>query len=274
MCLDIFCSNSGLHICQDELANSGSSLFMVQDVEKWGEYASRGRPTGNGCYLCVATVAEAFPKMTWTEASATFHDKKQTVWKAAFLAAKDVKRKIVEGELPEPFQPPSSVSRNQVRSVIVFVEMAFVTEADLARLFQLGSKSLGLGKGVRMQIEDGTFLNGWLINLRGMPSRELMSLRRVRMEMRADVTLTEEILQSIHQLRQEQGQDLWEVACEKQDSVVAQGSVSSKSRQRLHTIESLQARADQVLQDSWANPTTIIITITVSSILSTSFGLL
>lgn len=120
-----------------------------------------------------------------------------------------------------------------------------------------------MGKGVRMQIEDGSFLNGWLINLRGMPSRELMSLRRVRMEMRADVTLTEEILQSIHQLRQEQGQDLWEVACDKQDSVVAQGSVSSKSRQKLHTIESLQARADQVLQDSWANPTIISLQFTV-----------
>lgn len=227
-------------------------LKPLQDLadDKWGEYDSKGRPTGNGCYYCMATVAEAFPKMTWDEASTTFHDKKQQVWKAAFLGAKEIKRKLVEGEMTEGFKPPSSVGRNQVRSVIVFVEMAFVTESDLARLFNVGSRSLGMGKSVKLQIEDGSFLNGWLLNLRGMPSRELMALRRVRMEMRADVTLTEEILQSIHQLRAEQGQDLWEVACEKQDTVVAQGSVSSRARQKLHTIESLQARVDKVVEDS------------------------
>ena len=225
----------------------GHSNF--QDVDQWGQYDGRGRPLGPGCFVDMSTVAEGFPTMTFKQASEKYHDKTNALFRPAYNAARAIKVKLLKGESVTPVRPPSSVQNNTTRAVTVYVEMGFVTESDLIRLFKVGASALKMGKRVSLKIEDGTPLQGWLINLRGMPAAELASMRRVRIEHRAAINLQEKVLQAAQQIRAEQGADVWEVACGKQDQATAQGALSSKSRYSLPTLGSLQEKAQAVLED-------------------------
>lgn len=200
----------------------------------------------------MSTAAEGYPRLTFQEVANKYHSADEPGFKTGFDGACVLKAKLLEGQkLPMTFGPPTSVSHHHVRSVTCWVEFGFITEADVTRLFKVGSSVLKLGKGVKVQIEDGSYLSGWLIRLRGMPVTELASLRRIRVEVRQEIDLTEELLASGNQIRSEQPHEIWEVMGERQEEKATGGSLTSKSLQKLHTLESLLEKANAVLQEGF-----------------------
>ena len=95
--------------------------------------------------------------------------------------------------------------------------------------------------------EDGSYLNGWLIKLRGLPLEEVFSLRRVKLELKRDMLLAEQNMDAGSQLGKEQPQELFELMAEKQVAKATGKALTAKNLVKLQTMESLQQRAQEVL---------------------------
>lgn len=223
--------------------------FFLQDLGpgKWGQYDSKGRPVGPGCFLDMSVVAEGYPRMSFTEATNEYHDRQNNVFRAGFVAARDVKRKLLEGAFVEPFHPPTAVNHITARRIVVSVEHAFLTESEILKLTEVGVKALRLGKPLTLQVEDGSVLNGYLFSLKGTSPQETAGLRKVRVEGVISNEMHEELLQAPRQLRQEQGSELYQLACEKQEERLP-SSLKPTGRHNMMSFQELKQKAVEVLQ--------------------------
>ena len=219
-----------------------------EDVPRWGQTDAKARPIGSGCYLCMCTIAEGYPLMTFEQASETYHDSKNIVFRAGFAAARDLKAKMIQGEEYEKFNPPSSVMQSKTRSVRVSVEMLFLTEADILRILEVSGRNLGLGKPVSLPCEDGVVRNGYVVNPRGIMDSELKGYRKVFVDYTVSTEYAEHLLEAGKQIRKEQGQELWSVAC---NAVEESGPAVLKStaRHTLWTMAALRDKAYDIRED-------------------------
>lgn len=203
---------------------------------------------GQGCFECVSTAVEGYPSLTFAEVATQYHNASQFPgFKEGFDGARLIKVKLIAGEVVAPFIPPTEVYHQTLRSVSVMMEYGFCTESDIARMFKVSSSSLRLGKPLKVQIEDGSYLNGWLIKLRGLPLEEVFSLRRVKLELKRDMLLAEQNMDAGSQLGKEQPQELFELMAEKQVAKATGKALTAKNLVKLQTMESLQQRAQEVL---------------------------
>ena len=220
---------------------------IFQDTDGWGQKDGRGRPVGSGCYLDMSTAAEAYPKMTFQEVANMFHDKTQGVWKAGFMAAREMKKRLMDGE-SNTFKPPSSVFHTTVRGVMVYYEHLFVTEAEVLKLTGCGSTSLKLGRPISLPVEDGSYLNGFLISMKGITWEQAAGFRRVQMKVEVINELSEEVLQSCNQIAQNQGADVFAFTCDTQESTMPK-SIRPSNRHNVVTLPALLERAQAILED-------------------------
>lgn len=200
---------------------------------------------GCGCRLCLETIVEGFPGVSHEEVGKAVFAKEPTQnqkkLKKDFLAAKRVKKDI--GIVKNKFQVPTFVHNQKVRTRTIYSECGFLTESEFQKLCHgISGKKLGL-KPVQLPLEDlEDTVTGYYVSLSELPIELMLSIRKVRTELRFEVTLLESRLDKDNQIREVQGQELFKHFSNLQFES-ADRQTHSTRRTRLPLLSTLQEKA-------------------------------
>ena len=149
----------------------------------WGAQDPKGRPVGTGCQICVGAVVKG-ACMGWEDGMNAYHDSAHPEHAKTVAIVDACCNTLLEHEKGKDvhFTPPSSVDSQKRQGVMNFMDVAFMSDADLIRYTGLGWKALGLTP-VSRENEDGCgTTQGIYISLKDLDLDlpEVMSLRKTR----------------------------------------------------------------------------------------------
>jgi hypothetical protein len=168
---------------------------------------------------------------------------KEKSFKVSFNAAKDVKL----GKVAAPvFNPASLVAGHTLQGHMCFYDVGVLSETDVARECKVPCNALKLKMNSTI-IEDGVELKATLISLKDLTPSELASCRKIRMFHTVQVFHEEQILMPTRQIRQEQGQDMYDFVSQ-HEMQNRQEQMKPINRFRLPTLPNLRAKAQELIQ--------------------------
>ncbi|CAE7250171.1 unnamed protein product [Symbiodinium sp. KB8] len=185
---------------------------VTKNKEVWGQYTETGEPLGSACRVDKETVEEGWPGLPFEDASKLWHSKEQKslAFRTEYSTARRIKKDT--GILQKRFNPSSTVQTGKIRFRMVFHDIGFLTDAEFASVVGASSSSLKLKthRG-REQIEDrGESVQGVYVSLRDLPDGLLGWIRKVRSGFLVQVQAQDKRLTPAHQIRQGQGQVLFD----------------------------------------------------------------
>ena len=196
-----------------------------QQAGAWDQYDAKGLPIGSGCRLDMQVLKLGYPHQTIEELVELYHNKVEgREFRASFEASQRVMgAKLQAGSLPM-ILPESSVGYERSFCSEMFYEVAFITEADIAKIWPgMTSKLLRLPKAQQVLLEDGTGnVNGWHMQLWGIEPHIAQCLRRVRVSTKLAVTHGDLLMSPSIQVRPDQGPDVLKLALSKQNRLSAE----------------------------------------------------
>ncbi|CAJ1398141.1 unnamed protein product [Effrenium voratum] len=212
---------------------------------------AKGSPLGTGCVRCVTAVTIGACK-GWEEGCQILNDARhpehQRTKKLVDECTKSL-AKIEEG-CPPTWKPPSCVESAESTGVMHYMDVGFVSDADIERLLGLTARQLGLSKPVSRPNEDGSGRsNGFFISLQDigdLPVNELLGMRKTRVWTTQHLMHSEKLLCPDDQLAQEQGSVVFNFAVQA-DVQQRDTGLKSGGFHHLFTFADLQAKAAKEL---------------------------
>ncbi|CAE7899915.1 unnamed protein product [Symbiodinium necroappetens] len=185
---------------------------VTKSKEVWGQYTETGERLGSACRVDKETVEEGWPGLPFQDASKLWHSKEQKslAFRTEYATARRIKKDT--GILQKRFNPSSTVQTGKIRFRMVFHDIGFLTDAEFASVVGASSSSLKLKthRG-REQIEDREeSVQGVYVSLRDLPDGLLGWIRKVRSGFLVQVQAQDKRLTPAHQIRQGQGQVLFD----------------------------------------------------------------
>lgn len=144
--------------------------------------------------------------------------------------------------------PEASVNVTKSFRTESYYKCAFLSEADVARIYSVSAKSLKL-KPVVLPLEDGTgTLTGFYVGLWGMPDHIRAAVRKVKISSMICVEHQDFLLSPSVQCRAEQAAATLQVAL--QNQVAARPTAERCSgRHGLHSHEALMEKGAAILEE-------------------------
>lgn len=143
----------------------------------------KNRPVGSGCEVCVLAVTRG-ACYSWEEGMKVYHDTTNPENSKIVAIVDACCSTLLEQEKGHDvqFTPPSTVDSQKKQGIMNYVEVAFLSEADLVRFTSLGIKALGLTPVTRENEDGSGTTQGVYCSFKDMDIEipEMLSLRRSR----------------------------------------------------------------------------------------------
>ena len=222
---------------------------MKKDGEHWGQYDNTGEPVRGGCRLDLECICEGWPGVPLETAAEMLHSKdaKHAGFRQEYPKARRIKKD--SGVLKSRFNPGSTVTTGKTRFKMVYSDVGFLTEAEMMNVTGVAGTSLKLKthKGA-CPIEDrGEKVNGYFVSWQDLPEGMYGWIRKVRTGFMLQVQQEEDRLDPARQIRQEQGNLLFDYFSEQMLNQ-AEPASRTKHRPSLPKVDVLMRQGEELLE--------------------------